>query len=170
MWVELGSTVVGLPSLCTADPLVSCLASSDLRHVLNMQADRHAQTVLGSVLNDLDNFSVFQLPIKTRRVLLISDHDGQHINLDWYESTESAKAGGNAGGGVGGGTGDGDGAGGAGVPVTSSAARAASTASAAEEKCDEADRSPIIILIHGIAGNSQEGSVHLLCCNDIHLR
>ena len=72
---------------------------------------------MGSVLNDLDSFQIFQLPIRPDRVVLPSAVDNAPIYLDWYVQTEKI-----------------------------------------DESSPEVDAlSPIIILVHGIAGNSTEG-------------
>ena len=67
----------------------------------------------------------------TERVILKSVVDGKAVNLDWYVSTDP----------------DPDARHynpGSGVPTDG-------------EDQDEADMSPIIVLVHGIAGNSNEG-------------
>lgn len=97
--------------------------------------------MLGSVLNDLDSFSIFQLPVSIRRELLTSAVDGQHVNLDWYDSTEDVRKGTTA----------------ESSAEFSSAHQAETRAANNRDEKAEADRSPIIVLIHGIAGNSNEG-------------
>ncbi len=80
--------------------------------------------MLGSVLNDLDSFRIFQLPVTTQRVLLKSAVDGKAVNLDWYVSTE-----------------------GSGQSNDTEHFHATG---------NEASR-PIVVLVHGIGGNSNEG-------------
>ena len=78
-------------------------------------------------------------------MLLKSEIDGKHVNLDWYVSTEKKNSGLNGGK-------ENSTSFRTGLEF-SSAHRAAAKAAALAERQEEADRSPIIVLVHGIAGN-----------------